>query len=204
MATGPFGGEWYHNFGQMRLMQTGSRVSGTYNNAFTGASGFIEGSVAGNGFTGQWTSRGASGPIEWRANPDNQTFDGFLHGGADNRWCGARPGIAFPEGCSFAGAWIDQVIDRSDCPMTLRRVNLTVTGTYCNGSISGVITFAPGAPVTLLDGTWTVSGSPPGAFRLYLLGYDGRQFQGNWMGDGPNQWCGWRAGALEPSPCLRN
>jgi serine/threonine-protein kinase len=203
-AVGRFGGEWFHNFGQMQLTQTGARLSGTFTNAFTLAGGSIEGDIAGNTFTGRWTSGAAGGPIEWRLSPDHQTFDGFFRDGAENRWCGARPDVAFPDGCSFAGAWINRVIDRADCPMTLRRVNLTVAGIYCNGSISGAITFAPGAPLTVLDGSWNVAGFPPGPFRLYLLGYDGRQFQGNWMGDGPNQWCGWRAGAPEPSPCLRN
>jgi hypothetical protein len=87
--------------------------------------------------------------------------------------------------------------------MTLVRVDLRVTGSYCSGAVEGTITAHAVEPEwVMLEGTWTVAGHPPGRFTLYALGYDARQFRGNWIGDGPNEWCGWRDGSAAPEPCL--
>jgi hypothetical protein len=184
------------------LRQTGSQVTGTYQDAFTNATGTVTGTIAGNAFSGLWASGGRSGAITWTLGADGKTFDGFFIDGAIRRWCGARPDQAFPEGCSYQGDWINQVTDRNDCPMRLTRVNLSVRGVYCRGAVEGTITYRGEDQTTVLRGAWDVPGSPPGTFTFYLRGFDALQFQGHWRGDTPNEWCGWRAGSSPPSPCL--
>ena len=202
-AAGPLAGEWFHNFGQLRLSHTGDRLTGSFGNAFTQATGTLDGTVVGQRFSGVWASAERSGTVEWMLSGDGTTFDGSFVDGDSRRWCGARAGAPFPNGCSFAGAWANRINDGSPCTMTLVRVNLQVTGSYCAGAVDGTITAHAGEPErVMLEGTWTVSDHPPGTFTLYALGYDARQFQGNWIGDALNEWCGWRDGSAAPEQCL--
>ena len=190
-------GTWVHNFGMMTLNQSGSNITGTYHNAFSNGDGTVQGTVSGNVFDGTWFIFGGSGSIHWVLSPDGQTFDGNWNG--SSAWCGARSGVNFPAGCSFAGTWTNYVAGNSNCSMNLTRHDNSVTGTYCNGSISGTVSYTGSGSVTILTGTWNSGGT--GTFTFYLLDYNAMQFQGNW--DPDNYWCGWRSSTVMPSPCLR-
>jgi len=198
-VVGNFAGTWVHNFGTMNLSQTGNSVTGTYQNAFLGSSGTIAGSVSGDTLTGAWSIFGNSGSLQFTLGGGGDAFDGNWN--TSYKWCGAKPGVKFLAGCSFAGVWINDVAGNSNCPMDLDRRDNTVSGTYCNGTVSGTISYMPSG--TKLTGTWS-SGGNSGPFTFYLEGYEAKTFQGNW---GPNQaqhyWCGWRFGKSQPSPCYK-
>lgn len=196
-SVGNFAGEWVMNFGTMNLTQSGNTVTGTYYNAFGSAAGTVAGNVSGNTLTGTWTLGGGSGTFQFTLSGDGKRFDGNWNG--TEKWCGARPGENFPNGCSFAGNWNAKLSGFPNCPMTLRRRDNTITGTYCNGTVQGTITYMSGA-ITVASGSWDTGGST-GPFTWYLMGYNGRQFNGNY--NTSFEWCGWRSGASEPSPCLR-
>lgn len=91
--------------------------------------------------------------------------------------------------------------------MTLTRIDTTVTGTSCQGSLRGTVGFlTEGGLYIALIGTWTGPGLPARQFTFYLdagASYDARQFQGHWLGEGPQPWCGWRAGERPPQPCYQ-
>jgi hypothetical protein len=195
-------GAWFVNFGTLHLRQAGTQIVGTFQNDFTNEPGTLEGALTGHTFRGTWSSAGASGSVEWAFDDTGTTFDGQATGAETHTWCGARSDQPFPDGCSYAGVWINRVTDQSDCPMTLQRINLSVRGSYCRGAVAGTITYTSDPVQTVLEGTWDVPGFPPGPFTFYLSGYDARQFQGNWRGEGIDEWCGWRADAEPPSPCL--
>ncbi len=193
-----FGGHWIHNFGTMDITQSGSSVTGTYHNSFTGGNGTVAGTVSGNTLNGTWTI-GGSGTLQFTLGGGGNTFDGNWSG--SNQWCGARSGVAFPGGCSYAGSWTNHVAGNSNCSMTLTRVDNTVTGTYCNSTVSGTVSYTGSSSETILNGVW---GGGPGTFKFYLLGYNGDRFQGNWgVTPATHYWCGWRSGSSEPSPCYR-
>ena len=207
-----FSGEWLLNFGRMRLTQTGNQVTGTYENFFFGSSGSIDGVVSGAIVTGSWSAGGVSGPIQWTLNADGQALTGYFKDEAMSQetyaWCGARPNQPFPDGCGFAGSWTARIGDQAECPITLTRVNMAVTGRYCNGgTLSGTISTVGSALQTMLIGVTVSPDTPTANFTLYVMGYDANQFQGHWVGDRPEslptQWCGWRSGAQPPDPCFR-
>ncbi len=193
----------------MRLRQAGTRVTGTYDNVFFGRPGMVEGTVTGTTLIGTWSRTGRSGPLRWTLSADGTTFTGSFQdderqGSSRSSWCGARPNQPFPDGCSFAGNWQTRVGDRSECPMTLTRINNTVTGTACRGSIDGTVSFlTEGGMYIVLIGTST-SADGRRQLTFYLDArdtYDSFQFQGHLLGDGPHPWCGWRAGGRPPEPC---
>lgn len=194
--VGNFGGHWVHNFGTMDITQVGSSVTGTYHNSFDGGNGTIAGNVVGNTFTGT-SQKAASHTTTFTLGAGGNTFDGNWDG--TNQWCGARSGVAFPSGCGFSGAWINRVTGNSNCSMTLTQVDSSITGTYCNGSVSGTVSYTGSSNETILNGTWIAGGTGP--FKFYLLGYTGDQFQGNYSTT--FEWCGRRSSASLPSPCLR-
>jgi hypothetical protein len=190
-----FAGPWVQNFGTMNITQNGSNVNGTYLNQFTGVNGTLDGSVSGNVLNGTWHEGATQGTVQLTLAAAGNTFSGVWNG--VNPWCGAKPGVAFPDGCSFAGDWTTNVGAGPTCEMHLIRTDSAVTGTYCNGTLSGTVSYAGGT--TLLNGTWLTGAS--GTLRFYLLGYDARQFQGNWNGAQP--WCGARSGQPQPGLCFR-
>lgn len=188
---------WVLNFGTMKLEQSGGKVSGVYHNAFNNVNGTIHGVISGGKVDGTWSNGSKSGSIHWLLGSNGNAFTGNFNG--SSTWCGARSGKPFPVGCSFAGTWTNLVAGNEKCPMKLTRTDLTVKGSYCNGSVSGNISYTGKSEDTILTGTWTTKGSGP--FKLYLLGYNALQFQGAW--NQKNSWCGWRANQKVPSPCLR-
>lgn len=188
-----FAGTWATNFGTMNLTQSGTSVSGTYVNSFSGGLGTLQGTVSGNTLNGTYNIGAISGPIQFTIN--SNTFDG--NWGGSNQWCGARTGQTFPSGCAYAGSWIASVERNASCPMTLVQNGTTVSGSYCNGTLNGTVTY--GNNYALLTGNWAAGGT--GTLKFYLLGYNGDQFQGNW--NTTNAWCGRRSSASLPGTCLR-
>lgn len=92
-AVANFAGSWDTSYGQMVLAQRGDRVSGTY----THNSGRIEGTVAGNTFTGQWRETvlifSGSGVVEFEMADDGRSFSGRwrdVGGSAWTIWTGTR------------------------------------------------------------------------------------------------------------------
>ncbi len=195
-SVGNFGGHWVTNFGTLDITQSGPSVTGTYHNSFDGGNGTIAGNVSSNTLTGTY-QKSSSGAIQFTLGGGGNTFDGNWSG--SNKWCGARSGTAFPAGCGYSGAWSTTLTGYSSCSMALTQTDTTVTGTYCNGTITGGVTsFTSDAAV--LSGLWHI-GSGTGSIEFYLLGYNGLQFQGSY--GGTTYWCGWRGGAAAPSPCKR-
>ena len=188
---------WYLNFGTMKLVHNGAKVTGEYHNDLNGANGTIKGTLSGNVFDGTWSNGTRSGSLHWVFHSNGDSFTGNFNG--STAWCGARTGKPFPANCSFSGNWTANVAGNRNCSMKLVRTDLSVEGTYCNGTVSGEISYGGNANETILTGTWSTNNRGP--FKLYLIGYDGLQFQGNW--DKTNAWCGWRANQTAPSPCLR-
>jgi hypothetical protein len=193
--VGNFSGHWVMNFGAMDITQSGANVTGTYHNSFTGGNGTIAGTVTANTLNGTYTI-GGSGPFQLTLGGGGNTFDGNWN--SSNKWCGARSGTAFPSGCGYSGSWSTTLTGYPSCSMTLTQTDTSVSGTYCNGTITGVTSFTSDAAV--LSGLWHI-GSGTGSIEFYLLGYNGLQFQGSF--GGTTQWCGWRGGAPAPTPCKR-
>ena len=131
-----FSGDWFTNLGPLHITQTGNVVSGTYHNALDDGDGTIAGTVTGRTLTGTY-SIGGSGTIEFNLTPDGNQFDGNWDG--SNKWCGARPGQSFADGCSFAGAWTNRLAGNDNCNLSLTRKDNSASGSYCSGTLTGTI-----------------------------------------------------------------
>ncbi|MBI3915291.1 MAG: hypothetical protein HY327_14030 [Chloroflexi bacterium] len=202
-----FVGAWVHNFGTLTVVQSGTVIVSTskYTNEFTTnkASGNLAGSVSSNTLIGKWTLEGVTDAFTFYLSADGNSFDGSGTNGAQQfRWCGARPGAAFPTGCSFAGLWTIALPAVPACTaLTLTRVDDSITGNLCSAPLSGAIKYS-GAE-TVFSGNALVNGAN-NPFTLYLLdGYNGTQFNGNWNNNSANEWCGWRGNAPKPTQCGR-
>lgn len=194
-AAGTFAGEWLHNFGTMSLTQNGASVAGTYTNEFSNIVGTVEGTVTGNKLVGEWHA-GGNGTIEFTLSNDGKRFSGNWNG--TQKWCGARAGEQFPDGCSFQGAWTSDY-GEGDCGMTLVRQDNQVTGSYCIGTITGTYGYENGQAV--VTGTYSNIASVTGPLKFFLFGYNGLQFNGNY--NGTNEWCGWRESSSKPAICKK-
>lgn len=197
--VGNFAGQWVHNFGTMNITQNaGGGVTGTYLNSFQGNAGTIAGNVTGNTLTGTYQIGGSSGSIEFTLSGDGKRFDGNFEGLYS--WCGARPGEFFPNGCSYAGHWTTEYGDGPTCQMDLKRKDNQVTGTYCNGTINGTVSYDVNN--VILTGQWRISIASSGPIKYYIFGFNALKFTGNW-GDASHPWCGWRDGQAQPAPCYK-
>jgi hypothetical protein len=190
-----FAGSWYINFGTMTLTQSGTTVTGSYYNGPQAATGTINGTVNAQTFTGTWAINGTHGPLNLvkgthtLAGTYNSTF----------KWCGALKGYQFPTDCGFAGHWVTKIPSNATCSMDLIRTNNTVSGTYCNGTISSATISYPPSDIKL-SGTWANSStSGPFAFFLATLGSSSTQqyFQGNYSNNA-QYWCGGSSAANIP------
>jgi hypothetical protein len=193
-AVGNFAGDWVINFGNMSLTQNGSAVTGTYNQLFYGTSGTIAGTVTGNKFTGTWSISGNNGTVELNLVGGGNRIDGKWND--TYKWCGARPGQNFPNGCSYAGSWNAKLTSFPNCAMTLQRRDNIITGNYCNGTIQGTISYD--GDTTVATGNWDTGGAI-GNFAFYLESFNALKFRGNY--DSSFEWCGWRNGQSAPAPC---
>lgn len=195
-----FGGHWDHDFGIMDLSQSGANVTGTFHNSAEVGDGTIAGTVNGNTLTGTW-QRGVPGTLQFTLGGGGNTFTGNWNGSF--QWCGARTGVSFPSGCAFDGHWNTKYDPGTGtmCLMDLSQVGANVSGTYCNGTITGgTITYSAG--YVILTGTWNFGTINSGPFKFWLPLYTSQQFQGNY--NGSLDWCGWRNGSSMPSPCEKN
>ncbi len=190
---GPWAGHWDTNCGPdacagMDLVQTGNTVVGTY----AGGGGTINGSVSGNHLHGTWT-RGTSGSIDWWLNGSQTKWRGNWDG--VNGWCAHRTGDSDPAPCgvgTFDGDWT-AVCSGCNGAMHIDQNGQNFTGTYVNGTIDGTI---DGAKLT---GNYHCCAGETNSIVFFLLNYN--QFNGNYT-SGAGHWCGYRGGAIAPSPCL--
>ena len=195
-----FTGDWYINFGTMTLTQSGTSVSGSYYNGPQAKTGSISGSVSGQTLTGTWSINGAHGPLILVKG--THTLSGTYN--SSFKWCGALAGYQFPADCGFAGHWVAKIASNSTCAMDLMRTNNSVTGTYCNGTVSGTISY----PIndTKLSGNWKIGPTTTGplAFFLSALSASPKQlfFQGNY--NTSSYWCGGLTAADQPSTCIKS
>lgn len=194
--VGNFAGQWVINFGDMNLSQNGNSVTGTYNQAFYGTSGTIAGTVTGNTLTGTWSISGGTGSVVLNLVGGGNRVDGVWND--TYKWCGAKPGQNFPNGCSYAGTWNAKLTSFPNCPMTLQRRDNIVTGNYCNGTLVGNVTYS--GEETVLTGNWD-TGSSTGDIKFFLESFNALKFRGNYNTD--FEWCGWRNGQSAPAPCKK-
>ena len=202
-----FDGQWVTNFGTMTLTHNGNKLTGNFHNAFDNSNGTLDGTVTGTSFTGTWIGNGA-GSLQMTLGGSGKTLDGQRNG--IDKWCGARPGVAFAAGCSYAGAWTTTA--GLPFPMILTRTDTTVTGVFTitfgntfTGTLTGTVTYPGTAAETVLNGTYVLvttpgGGNQTGPLQYFLLGFNAQQFQGNTNG---SPWCGAREGQAPPATCLR-
>jgi hypothetical protein len=201
-------GKWYHNFGSLELTQVGNKVTGTFTDALTNKTTPLEASLDGVVLRGTYNNGQA---FAWNMSADLKTFNGVTANGL--RWCGAKEGTPFVEGCSFSGTWVsaspglkgrDSTVDENNCQIKLTRVDNIVKGTYCNGDLVGKFEYKNNQ--ALFSGEFKKKdGSSAGKFYFLLSNIEAQQFIGNASSlDGRRsfEWCGWRLGLTKPQPCL--
>ncbi len=89
-ATYSWTGTWHTEWGDMKLTQNGSKVTGTYEHI----SGTISGTVSGNVLSGIWTQTNGKGKFKFVMSSDGKSFTGS-YGYNDNEptsggWNGTR------------------------------------------------------------------------------------------------------------------
>lgn len=187
---------WYDNiFGSIELEREGKQVRGSYRNLSNGAKGSLEGVLEAGMLRGIYTAGTSQRSFEWNLTPDAQGFNGVA--GELGRWCGARKGSPLPDGCGYQGEWNTYFAARDNCSMRLKHLENRLSGSFCEGSLSGEVRYQGGRMVA--EGTWNsnITGAQ-GRFRFELTSIDTLQFQGNAH---DLEWCGWRPGVAKPARC---
>ncbi|MBC8247065.1 MAG: hypothetical protein H8E81_05720 [Deltaproteobacteria bacterium] len=82
--TGTWETKWQGGGAKMHLVQSGNRVTGTYEYK----NGRIDGTIDGNRLNGTWVQDGDRGTIRFEISPDGQSFKGTYNG--NNWWNGKR------------------------------------------------------------------------------------------------------------------
>jgi hypothetical protein len=173
-------GNWSTSYGAMQLTQSGSSVTGTYEDN----GGRIAGSASGNTLTGTWSEAPSytppddAGDFQFTMSADGTSFSGGWRYGSSgsftNDWTGSRTCSGTPSSggaaCSVTGSW--QTIQNGSIAIsfTFQQSGTTVTGTASapslslNGTVSGtlmgnqlsvVVTWRPG-----LQGQYSGAVSP--------------------------------------------
>jgi eukaryotic-like serine/threonine-protein kinase len=134
------------------------------------------------------------------------TFDGSTR--LNGRWCGAKPGVEFPDGCSFAGKW-KVWINGKTCDMEMNRIGNRVSGSLCTGENRRVFKSSEdisfNGNVSRLIAEFETNPEFKN-FTITITGYDGNQFKGSIASVASNrspQWCGWRENQPKPQDCGR-
>jgi len=108
-------GLWHTNWGKMTLIQTGTKVSGTY----TYDSGRIEGTISGNVLKGTWSESPSysppddAGEVEFVMSEDGMTFTGKWRYGSEGDWGKWDGGTRLP-GYSNASNWATAEMNKAD------------------------------------------------------------------------------------------
>jgi serine/threonine protein kinase len=168
-------------------------VSGT----FADGEGTLVGIIEENRLTGTWSFGGENGTIDFWLSADGNSWIGNWDKTA--AWCGYRGGEPEPTPCGVATWYGDWTTDCSPAicgDLTLTQNGSEVTGSYAAGE--GTITAT--ASNTTLTGTWTRNANS-GSLQFFAL-ENGDRFNGNY--NGSFGWCGRRAGAEFPDPCLND
>lgn len=198
-------GLWYTNFGTMRVTQIGLNASILFEDEFMGGSSTINGTFTADVFRSTYSGS----PVTLTFSDAWQIVDGtFVNG----RWCGAKNGYDFLAGCSFAGVWNEHVggvffeselCQPGDETLILTRRNNTVSGTYCNGTVTGTVNYDYAARTAYVIGTYSGRFGAHGPLGFYVRNgdYSYTQFVGNYN-DMDFTWCGWRRGSSQPATCL--
>jgi eukaryotic-like serine/threonine-protein kinase len=195
LVAGVLNGRWYHNFGALNLKHIGSVVTGTFTSS-DGSNGSINANLEGQVLSGTYTAGGAKENFEWTFSDDFRTFNG--RGDTHLQWCGAKPGVYFNPGCSYSGQW-NASINGVSCTVNLTRTNNDVIGKFCDGTLTGRVSFQKGKIV--LTGTWSNTKlNTAGDFSFALSDSEAIQFTGRQ--NRSNEWCGWRQGSSKPNPCI--
>lgn len=87
----------------------------------------------------------------------------------------------------------------TQCSMHINRSGLSIDGTYDCGAWTGTISGTLSADLSYASGTWTNDVPQNGSFE-WQRKKNANQFIGNY--NGSYAWCGARAGASQPSPCV--
>ena len=107
------------------------------------------------------------------------TFDGSTR--LNGRWCGAKPGVEFPDGCSFAGKW-KVWINGKTCDMEMNRIGNRVSGSLCTGENRRVFKSSEdisfNGNVSRLIAEFETNPEFKN-FTITITGYDGNQFKGS-------------------------
>ena len=167
-------------------------VSGT----FAAGNGTIVGIIEDNRLTGTWSFSGENGSIDFWLSDDGQNWIGNWNKTAE--WCGYREGQPEPSPCGVAtwyGNWTTNCGVSGCGTLILTQDGTEVEGTYAGGD--GEIEAT--ANGTALNGTWSRNNSSDN-MQFFIL-ENGDRFNGN-FNDGDFAWCGHRAGADFPEPCL--
>jgi len=100
----------------------------------------------------------------------------------------------------WEGDWTASVEGGGICTMTLTESGNTISGSYnCPGAgYGGTVSGTLSANRRTVNGTWDTGVTGPFTWQRKTVNTN--QFIGNW--DGTNYWCGARAGASQPDPCL--
>ncbi len=169
----------------------------------------VEGTVTGNTFTGVWKacyyseSNCSNNPLVLTFDPEKQQYKG------EKGWCGARPGVTFPDGCGFSmkGWKVNGAITCANPTMTLEQWDDQVKGTICNRPFKGSIAPTTGLNVHL---TGFIDNKPDTSHSLnfYLFleenePYAGKpsQMRGNFAISEPL--CAAAPGEEFPEPCVQ-
>jgi uncharacterized protein YraI len=86
------------------------------------------------------------------------------------------------------------------CSLHLTRSGSTIDGTYDCGLFTGTVHGTLSGDLKKISGTWTTNLPTNGNFD-WMIKKNTNQFIGNYDGS-PNDWCGAKNGASQPSPCL--
>ena len=179
-------GTWDFDWsGELKLLQTGSHVTGTYIPGGWTYTGTIDGTVSGNAFEGTWTEEDRAGRIQLTISTDCNSFTGrYTHTMSPNSsWYSLhRPAVRVtsPQSSDVTNLDWGDTWNTDWGEMQLSQSGEQVTGTYeyDDGEIQGT------ASGNILTGTWSKSPSYAepndlGSFEL-TMSADQMSFAGNW------------------------
>jgi hypothetical protein len=200
-AAANWTGTWQCGQYKMYLTQTGSQVTGWYDNQ----NGDIEGYAAGGTIVGTWyDAQAGSRDIQLTMSANGNAFTGHYRTGASGSWVSywsctrissaippAKPSALGPPPMAPAANWTGSWLCGQWGRLTLTQSGDQVTGsyTYENGKLTG---YATG---NTLVGTWSEAPTynPPddAGDVQFTLSTDGNSFSGHWRYGSSGDWKPW-------------